>query len=53
MSAHLSEIVKVMVSPDGKYIFSAGKDQCILVCQVKELAAGNLRSCYVEAKKFN
>lgn len=46
--SHMDEIISVIVSPDGKYIFTAGKDQCILIYQVQELAEGKSRLQIVE-----
>jgi WD40 repeat protein len=35
-NAHLGEVVKIIASPDGRYVFSAGADGSIFVYSVTE-----------------
>lgn len=37
-NAHLGEVTKVLVSPDGRYVFSAGADGTVFVYSVTEYA---------------
>jgi len=40
--AHMDEITKISASPDGRYVFTIGKDHCILIFQVTEILEGNV-----------
>jgi len=35
-NAHLGEVTRILVSPDGRYVFSAGADGSIFVYSVTE-----------------
>ena len=37
-NAHIGEVVKIIASPDGRYVFSAGLDGTIFVFSVTEYA---------------
>ena len=37
-NAHLGEVIKILVSPDGRFVFSAGADGSIFVYSVTEYA---------------
>jgi len=37
-NAHLGEVTRILVSPDGRYVFSAGADGSIFVYSVTEYA---------------
>lgn len=37
-NAHQGEVIKIMASPDGRYVFSAGADGTIFIYSVTEYA---------------
>lgn len=41
-NAHIGEVVKIMCSPDGRFVFSAGADGTIFVYSVTEYASEGL-----------